>query len=176
MVYMSRKEKREEGQRLARSQGAVFDQALEYAQSQFTNIQAETGDYRVTVLVGEAEGAYIHQEDESLEWVEAGPGYNCHLSVVIQDKQDRRFVPGLKVYCKIFDAEEELMGDQQEPFSWHPYLYHYGLNWYLPASGLYNFELSIYEPLFDRHDKELGRRYERPVTLQLGPMEIKIKE
>jgi hypothetical protein len=51
------------------------------------------------------------------------------------------------------------------PFLWHPFLYHYGSNWHVPAGGAYSVAVHIDPPSFFRHDPTNGRRYTRAIDV-----------
>jgi hypothetical protein len=60
-----------------------------------------------------------------------------------------------------------------QPFLWHPWLYHHGLNWKLPGDGAYIIRVLVEPPDFMRHDKINGRRYAEPVEVEFRNVQIR---
>lgn len=44
-------------------------------------------------------------------------------------------------------------------FLWHPWLYHYGSNWYVKEEDTYTLEVDVVPPSCGRHDKENGGHF-----------------
>lgn len=117
-------------------------------------------------------GAYIHQSDGLLDW-ETPENYGMfHVEVIVQDRDDKRFVPYLDVHVRIYDKEGTLITESEAPFQWDPYTYHYGFDTNLPDDGQYYAEVTIKTPTFDRHHKNHGKRYTDDVTVRLDPVEV----
>ncbi|MEZ4867815.1 MAG: iron transporter [Caldilineaceae bacterium] len=131
----------------------------------------QTGDYLVGVAVEEAEGLY-HRQDGRLVWQEP-QDENAHIEIVVADGSDQRFVPGLTVYATLIDTQGKEIGTHEQPFLWHPWLYHYGRNWQVPGDGEYTLRVQIDAPDFSRHDKINGQRYAEPVTVEFTGVKIK---
>lgn len=157
--------------KLRKDQGNAFQAALEYMQTEAANAQAEVGDYVVTLACEEAEGMY-HLMNGELEWMIPAPDENQHVEIVVQDKDDMRFLPGLEIWCELFDKDGKSVGKKQQPFIWHPFLDHYGINWVIPGEGDYTAEVTIKAPTYCRHDEFIGKRYAEDLTVKLGPVHL----
>jgi uncharacterized protein involved in high-affinity Fe2+ transport len=55
---------------------------------------------------------------------------------------------------------------------WHSWLYHYGKNWRVPASGDYRLHLHIDPPPAPRYGQRNGRRMAQPVDVTFAPVHI----
>ena len=142
---------------LALNQGLAFSQALEEMRQETVNATTEVDDYIITIAFENAEGMYmLHNND--LTWEIPAPEENLHVEVVVQDKQDQRFIPGLEIYCSLFNTAGKLIGEKRQPFIWHTFLWHYGINWTIPKEGDYIAQVKILQPKFCRHDEEVGNR------------------
>ena len=152
--------------RLAREQGEALGRALEAMdeESESGVIVQRAGDYEVAVAAEEAEGMY-HREGGTLVWHDP-TDENCHLEVGVRDGADGRFVPGLTVHATIVDEDGNEIGTHEQPFIWHPWLYHYGRNWTIPGEGEYTVRVRIEPPTYMRHDHENGLRYAEPVEVE----------
>ena len=150
---------------LAREQGDAMGKALaEMVQDEAHGRQKKAGDYVIAIAAEEAEGMYWLSDGE-LEWQEPNDE-NVHIEVVVLDGGDGRFIPGLQVEATIFAEEGTRIGSHTQPFLWHPWLYHYGRNWQLPADGNYDIRVHIDAPRFGRHDPRNGLRYAGPVDVE----------
>jgi hypothetical protein len=158
------------GLRLAKEQGNVYQQALDYmAKEVAQGSKKPVGEYLVGYAVEEAEGMYEPQ-DGQLQWQEP-TDTNTHIEVAVCDGADGRFIPGLTVYATLIDSTGKEIGTHQQPFLWHPTLYHYGRNWKVPEDGEYT--VRIETPNFSRHDKIDGKRYTQPVEVEFTNVKIK---
>lgn len=166
------KEANEEQLQLARAQGDAFGKAVARLTQKVAEegVLQRAGDYLVGYAVEAAEGLY-HMRDGTLEWVEPGDE-NIHVEVAVRDGADGRFVPGLTVYATLIDASGAEVGRHQQPFLWHPWVYHYGRNWTVPGSGMYTLRVHVEPPTFSRHDKINGRRYTEPVDVEFRNVHI----
>lgn len=97
---------------------------------------------------------------------------NAHLEVCVRDAADGRFIPGLDVYATLLDSSGNEVGTHQQPFLWHPWLFHYGRNWILPGDGTYTLRVRFDPPNFGRHDKTNGQRYTQPVEVEFRDIQI----
>ena len=129
------------------------------------------GDYQVGYAVEEAEGMYVWR-DGGLVWTEPEEE-NLHVEVVVRDGADGRFVPELEVYATLIDPDGNEVGTHQQPFLWHPMLYHYGRNWKVPGDGTYTLRVRIDPPQFMRHDKVNGKRYTVVARAEFTGVEVK---
>lgn len=166
-------EANQEQLRLARAQGEALKAAVEYMTKQEADDGSETraGDFRVGYAVESAEGVYQLRGGE-LVWEEPDQE-NVHVEVSVRDGGDGRFVPGLEVFATLVDEAGREVGTHQQPFLWHPWLYHYGRNWTVPGDGTYTLRVRIEPPQFGRHDKENGKRYAEPVHVEFTDVKIK---
>lgn len=157
---------------LAKKQGHAFEAALkEMTQQEAHGAEKRVGDYLVGYAVESAEGMYRLQGQE-LVWYEP-QDENAHIEISVRDAADGRFVPGLVVRLTVFDENEKEVGTHEQPFLWHPWLYHYGRNWVLPGDGKYLLHVSIDAPDFPRHDKKNGKRYAESVEVEFENVNIK---
>ncbi|MGH2350517.1 MAG: iron transporter [Chloroflexota bacterium] len=161
-----------EGQlRLARAQGEAFQMAVQnMITAEARGAAQRAGDYLVGYAVEQAEGMY-HLEDGELRWHDPTEE-NVHVEVVVQDGADGRFVPSLTVYATLLDGTGQEIGTHQQPFIWHPWLYHYGRNWRVPRDGEYTLRVRIEAPDFMRHDKANGRRFATPVEVEFAGVKL----
>ncbi len=157
----------------ARAQGEALERALKYMVEEEADDGKETaaGDYKVGYAVEAAEGMYMLRGGE-LVWEEP-KDENVHLEVSVRDGADGRFVPALTVHVTLIDASGKEIGTHQQPFIWHPWLYHYGRNWQVPGSGDYTLRVRIEPAEFHRHDKENGKRYAKEVEVEFTGVKIK---
>ncbi|HEU0114160.1 MAG TPA: iron transporter [Thermomicrobiales bacterium] len=142
-------------------EGAAYGAALA-AMNRPSGVQTRrAGDYEIALAVEQAEGLWF-PDGGDVTWQEPGEA-NAHVEVAVRDAADGRFLPGLTISVTIAAADGTTVGTQDLPFLWHPWLYHYGRNWTLPASGDYEFRVRVAAPSFPRHDHKNGYRYARPV-------------
>lgn len=158
---------------LAREQGAALQRALDemVQREAHDGREIDAGEYLVGYAVEAAEGMYeLH--DGQLVW--HGPeAENVHVEVSVRDGADGRFVPGLTVYATLIDQNGQEIGTHQQPFVWHPWLYHYGRNWQVPGDGEYTLRVRIEPATFHRHDPKNGRRYAKAVEVDFSGIKIK---
>ena len=157
--------------RLAREQGDAFERALkQMTEHEAHGAEQRAGDYLIGYAVEHAEGMYeLH--DGELRWMEPRDE-NAHLEIVVRDAGDGRFIPGLAVHATLIDGEGREVGTHEQPFLWHPWLYHYGRNWRVPGSGAYTLRVRVEAPTFCRHDKTNGQRYARPAEVEFQRVQI----
>jgi hypothetical protein len=156
---------------LARAQGAALQRAVEHmTQKEAHGAEVRAGDYWVGYAVEAAEGMYM-PHDGRLQWHEP-QNENVHLEVSVRDGADGRFVPGLTVRATLVTASGQEVGTHEQPFIWHPWLYHYGRNWQVPGSGRYTLRVHIEPAPFHRHDKKNGQRYAAPVDVEFTDIQI----
>ena len=158
---------------MAGAQGDAYEKALHYMARQEADDGGEkrAGDYIVAYAVEKAEGLY-HLQDGELKWREPDEE-NCHIEISVRDATDSRFIPALTVSLRVIDSSGKDVGLHQQPFLWHPWLYHYGRNWRVPGDGEYTLQVSIEAPSFPRHDNENGRRYTDDVEVTFENVTIK---
>jgi hypothetical protein len=131
-----------------------------------------TGDYIVTLAFETANGKYEPQTDGDLDWVDPEHFGMLHVEAIIQDRDDKRFIPYLDVVVRIYDKEAKLVTESEAPFEWHPYAYHYGFDTMLPDDGEYSAEVVIKAPSFSRHHTSHGKRYTDDVTIRMGKVDL----
>lgn len=158
---------------MARQQGRALMKALEYMANKEADDggQQRAGDYLVAYAVEKAEGLYMLKDGE-LEWQEPKEE-NVHIEVAVLDGADHRFVPGLTVHVTVIARDGTEIGTYEQPFLWHPWLYHYGRNWKVPSEGQYKLRIRIEPPKFMRHDRKNGKRYAESVQVQFDNVHIK---
>ena len=159
-------EDNEKKKKLAENQGKAYSDALDYMKSIDNHAEKEVDDYIISLASEEAEGTY-QLEGDKLKWNTPKEGYNTHLEIVVRDKKDKRFIPGLEIKGKVYDEDKNVIIDTDFPFLWHPFLLHYGAFFKIPKSGTYTVEVSIPAPKFHRHDEIKGKRYEKDVKVEI---------
>lgn len=158
--------------RLAHQQGKAYQEAVDYLKKIVEGYdEKQVDDYLITVCAEEAEGLY-HLEDGQLEWEDPAEGLNAHLEIIVQDADDKRFIPELNVQATLYTEDNKIIQEKHHPFLWHPYVFHYGANWKIPEEGKYFIEVKISAPRFHRHDVVKGKKYPRQVKLEFGPVKM----
>jgi hypothetical protein len=157
---------------LARRQGDALQAALDAMDEESGSgvVTREAGDYEIGVAVEEAEGMWEWQDGE-LRWRNPREE-NCHVEVCVRDRADGRFLPGLEVAVTLIDPDGGEHGPHEQPFLWHPWLFHYGRNWQVPEAGEYRVRVRVAPPAYMRHDHENGRRYLELVEVEFEGVEI----
>jgi hypothetical protein len=150
---------------IAKAEGQAYGQALASVQESVTNQDVWVANYQVIVLAKKATGMWMPGAN-GLEWTEPGDE-NAHIEVAVRDATDGRFIPGLSISVSVTAPDGTDVGTNVTPFVWHPFFYHYGLNWVLPADGDYKIHVKIDAPEFGRHDQVNGQRYVDPVELDV---------
>jgi hypothetical protein len=148
---------------LAKQEGDLYGQALAMLAQEATVVTQNAGDFAVSLIAEQAEGLW-KLKDSGLEWTDPGSS-NAHLEVAVRDAGDGRFVPGLNVSLSLTAPDGTDVGKHRMPFVWHPWIYHYGLNWKVPGDGDYTATVHIDTPTFSRHDQTNGNRYAAPVDI-----------
>ena len=168
----SSNESTQEQLQFAKQQGDALGKTLDYmTHKEAHGAEVAAGEYLVAYAVENAEGMY-RMSGGKLEWHNPQQE-NAHIEVSVRDGADGRFVPALEVFVTLIDANGKEVGMHQQPFLWHPWLYHYGRNWIVPGDGEYTLRVHIEPPIFARHDKENGLRYTEPVTIEFKLAKIK---
>jgi hypothetical protein len=160
------------GLELAREEGDAYHRMVEYFINEVATSGAlqEAGDYLVGVAVEEAEPLW-HLMGGRLQLKEPPADANAHLEVVVMDRADHRFIPGLTVGVVLSRGEREI-GTYHLPMLWHPTMFHYGFSVHVPADDDYTMAVSIEAPTFGRHDKTNGERYASGVTVTFDSIRI----
>lgn len=170
---MNSKLEKEKKRTLALVQGNTYTLALDEMKDEDVYASTVQDDYIISLACENAEGMYMYNNLRKLHWMIPEPSENQHVEIVVQDKDDKRFLPGLEVFCKLLDEDKKVVANLHIPFIWHPFLFHYGMNTSIPKEGKYRAEVTIQKPSFHRHDEEVGKRYEKDVTVTLGPVHLK---
>ncbi|MGA7616806.1 MAG: iron transporter [Thermoanaerobaculia bacterium] len=156
----------------ARRQGDTLQDAIDAMLKMDRHSQERrAGEFLVSCVVEDAEGMWVPRDDGALEWEEPDE-QNLHVEVLVRDGADRRFIPGLRVTLTLIGPDGNEIGTHEQPFLWHPWLFHYGRNWKVPGDGEYRARIHIDAPSFARHDHRNGKRYARPVDVELGPIHV----
>jgi hypothetical protein len=157
---------------LARVQGEALQQALDAMNEESDSgvLTQRAGDYEIGVAVEEAEGMWT-PEAGRLVWRNP-ERENCHVEVCVRDAADGRFVPGLEVGVTLIGPDGDELGTHEQPFLWHPWLFHYGRNWEVPEGGEYGIRVRVEPPSFMRHDHANGRRYLEPAEVEFAGVPI----
>jgi uncharacterized protein involved in high-affinity Fe2+ transport len=164
---------KEKKRNLALAQGTTYALALDEMQTEDTHASCIIDDYIISIACEDAEGMYMDSDAGELRWMIPDKKDNLHFEVVVQDKDDKRFIPDLEVKAKILNEKKETVTTMTVPFIWHPFLFHYGINCSIPKAGKYVAEVTIKKPSFHRHDETYGNRYPKDVTVTLGPLSLK---
>ena len=157
--------------KLAEQQGKTLNDAADYMKGMDNHVETEVDDYIITVVSEEAEGTY-QLKDGELKWHVPPKEFNTHMEILVRDKNDKRFIPGLDIKGKIFNEAKELVQEEKFPIFWHPFLNHYGANFKIPKAGKYTVEVHIPAPTFPRHDEIKGKRFGKDVRVTLGPISL----
>lgn len=167
-------EANEKQHQLARNQGKALEMSLREMSEKVAQRGEEQafGHFLVGYAFERPEGMYT-PENGDLKWHEP-EDENVHIEISVRDGADGRFVPALNVTLTVLDADGDEVGTHNQPFLWHPWLYHYGRNWELPGDGQYSFRVQIDMPDFPRHDKKNGKRYTGPVVAEFRDIPVKI--
>lgn len=159
--------------KMAREQGRVLKAAAdEMLEEEATGEELRAGDYIVAYAVEEAEGMY-HSMHGQLMWHDPAENENLHVEVLVRDGADGRFIPTLGITVTLLDPDGKDLGTHEQEFMWHPWLYHYGRNWEVPGDGAYTMRVHIEPPVFMRHDKTNGLRYQYPVDVTFENVQVK---
>lgn len=159
---------------MAREQGETYLKALNHMANDVADDGGEirAGDYVVAYAVESAEGMY-HMQNGELEWKKADEE-NIHIEISVRDGADNRFIPNLTIHVTLINPDGEEVATHQQPYLWHPWLYHYGRNWKVDHAGKYTLKVHIEAPDFPRHDEKNGRRFADDVTVEFENVKIQI--
>lgn len=157
-------ESTEDQLKLATKQGEAYAEAMKGMDKESGAHIARAVEHEVALVVEEAEGMW-HMHNGELTWQEP-EGENAHIEAAVRDAADGRFIPGLTVTVTVVDPLGKNLGSHEQPFLWHPWLYHYGRSWQVPGEGDYTVHVKIDPPTFMRHDHENGKRFTSPVEVE----------
>jgi uncharacterized protein involved in high-affinity Fe2+ transport len=133
----------------------------------------EVDGYIISIALKDADGMYWPDSDTTLTWLKPSEAMNKHLEIAVQDAADGRFVPGLRLRASVTSTGGDIMYEDDLPFLWHPFLWHYGSNFHLDGAGKYNFEVTIMQPQFGRHDQTEGRRYQHDTIVNFDKVQLR---
>lgn len=158
---------------MARKQGLAVGDALDHMIAQVADDGQEkrVGPYLVSYAVTAAEGWYVLSDDDKLLWQTPAEA-NIYLQITVRDAVDGRFVPQLSIQVHLFNQQGDKLGQQQHPFVWHPWVYHYGCHWRVKEDGRYLLEIMIKAPEFPRQAREEGTRYSQDVRVIFSSVKI----
>lgn len=161
------------GLKHAMQEGEAFQSTLAYMLENVvdTGGSQRSRDYIISYAYEEAEGLY-HYESGNLAWHEP-ENENLHVEVVVCDAGDGRFIPCLNIFATLINADGREIGTREQPFLWHPTMYHYGRNWTVPGDGIYHLRVRVEPPTFSRHDKVNGKRYTEPIEVEFRDTKVK---
>ena len=97
---------------------------------------------------------------------------NAHIEVAVMDAKTGRFVPGLQVTARLTAPDGRVLGTHQEPFMWHPWLWHYGENWRIPHGGRYSVHVHFDPPPYARYGRESGGVMKVPVDMDFDGQQL----
>jgi hypothetical protein len=159
---------------LKQAQGSAYSDALDYLATIVDYSSSTTvDDYIITLAAEESEGMYYKSENsDEISWHPPAKDKNQHLEIVVQDKDDKRFIPELDITAELFDDQQNSLGVKSCPFLWHPYIFHYGSMWHLADEGTYSVKVLIKRPEFGRHDEVLGKRYLHDVAVTFDNIQL----
>jgi len=158
---------------LVRRQGRAYQASYDMLMAADPHVEGVADDYRITASFEPAEGMYGMTSDGALQWHTPGERENQHFEVIVRDREDGRFLPSLEVGLRLHDAADRVVAETAVPFIWHPFVFHYGVDGTIPGEGDYTAEVTVRAPRFHRHDEVRGKRYQRDVTVRLGPVHLK---
>ena len=170
-------EKMEEHQSLAQMTGAAYENTLKEMFHQANDGKTATkGNYFIAMAVEYAEGWWLYKADKFLYLAENDMSgkTNAHVEVAVCDTGSKRFLHDLDVTATLYDENNIKIGERNEPFMWHPWLFHYGENWRIPkASRHYRLHVHISPPPYRRYGKMLGKQFTEAVDLDFDNVELK---
>ncbi len=136
----------------------------------------ESGDYFVAYALEYAEGWWLYKDDKFRYAAENDMSgkTNAHVEVAVCDAKTKRFLHDLDVTATLFDDKGAKIGTLNEPFMWHPWLYHYGENWRVPKAGNhYKLHVHFEPPAYRRYGKQLGKQFTQPGDIDFTDLVIK---
>lgn len=162
---------------LSMLQGQAYSHTLKdmYKQANFGK-DTTLGDYFIALAVEYAEGWWAFDGDKfryKVENEESGKT-NAHIEVAVCDAKTKRFLHDLDVTATLYDDAGNIVGTMDEPFMWHPWLYHYGQNWRVPHAGKnYRVHVHFQPPSYRRYGKEYGNTFTLPADIDFYQVTIK---
>jgi len=153
---------------LARNEGDVIDRPLSemLRGADVSGSQVRSGDYKVAVVVQAARGTWADRNGQlSYDSPNGNIGPVDHLDVSIRDATTGRFIPGLKVRATILDSRRREVDTYLMPFTWHPWMNHYGLNVPVPGKGRYTVRVRADAPAFRRFGSTALRKFNKAVDV-----------
>ncbi|WP_422771068.1 hypothetical protein ACN28C_31230 [Plantactinospora sp. WMMC1484] len=148
---------------IAAVQGEAYRLAVEAMAVENGIREARAGGYLIGFSTRAAEGTYAAR-DGRLVWTEPPPDANTHLTVVVADAGDGRFVPQLDVTVTVLSGGDGLFTTNL-PFLWHPFLHQYGTNARVPGEGPFDVAVRVGVPRFVRQDPLDSRHFAEPAEV-----------
>jgi uncharacterized protein involved in high-affinity Fe2+ transport len=169
-------EKMEAQTRLSKTTGDAYKNTLKEMFHQATDGKdTVSGDYFIAVADEYAEGHWFYKENKFVYMIgnEQSAKQNAHVEVAVCDAKTGRFLHDLNVVVTLYKGDQKI-SMQKVPFMWHPWLYHYGLNWRVPAAGKnYRFMVHFDPPAYRRYGKNMGKQFTNPVDIEFDNLTIK---
>lgn len=167
----------EQQQEIAELPGDAYAHTLKDMFKQATDGKDVTaGDYFVAYAVEYAEGWWLYKGDKFRYAAEndVSGKTNSHVEVAVCDAKTKRFMHELDVTATVSDAQGNKVGSMNEPFMWHPWLYHYGENWRMPSAGKhYKLHVHFEPPAYRRYGKTYGKQFTQPGDIDFKDVVIK---
>lgn len=170
----------EKEQGLASGIGHAYKNALkEMFRRSSAGKDTVSGDYLVAFADEYAEAYWYYNKNKKLTYMVSqvqSSATNAHVEVAICDAKTGRFMHDLTVSTTLYYKDGEL-GTGDEPFMWHPWLYHYGANWRVPRSGRqYRLHVEAQPPVHRRYGRVFGRQFTRPAVADFSGVLIRTGE
>ena len=162
---------------LAREEGDAIDGPLSgmLRSADVSGSQVRSGDYKVAVVVQAARGTWEARNGHlSYDSPNGNIGPIAHLDVSIRDATTGRFIPGLKVRATILDSRRREIDTYLMPFTWHPWMNHYGLNVPVPGKGRYTVRIRADAPAFRRFGSNALKKFNKAVDVTVRNVRFNI--
>jgi hypothetical protein len=98
------------------------------------------GDYLIAYLVEKARELQYLKEGQVMEKPQ---NENAYIGIAVHSASDLHFIKKLIVMVTVIDERGTVIGKQQHLYHPRPRLHNYGMNWILPADGLYTIRVHI---------------------------------
>ena len=162
---------------LSRGAGNGFTHTLKLMYKQ-ANEGKDTvqGDYFIAFADEYSEGWWHYMDGKFMYMVQNDQGgkTNAHIEIAVLDAATHRFLPDLNVSVTLYDKNKKKLGTKNEPFMWHPWLYHYGENWRIPATGKqYSVHVHADPPAYRRYGKTAGNQFAKPLDIDFTNLTVK---
>lgn len=170
-------EEMEQEQEKAKLPGDAYDHTLKDMFKQANDGKTGTaGDYFVAYALEYAEGWWLYKSDKFRYTAENDMSgkTNAHVEVAVCDANTKRFIHDLDVTATLIDDKGTKVGTMNEPFMWHPWLYHYGENWRVPSAGRhYKLHVHFEPPAYHRYGKTYGKQFTQAGDIDFTNLVVK---